>query len=281
MGKTQAGSGPGGRSYGDVALLADICRFGLVTAEQLTRLHVPTPHGLRSMQRRLKRLVEAGLLLRLRAHPTPRYGSAPHVFALAGPARAYLISQGIGVPVYFRPGEEHERAGNPLYMAHTLAVTEVLISAAVLAREVAAVSLRRLRTERELKHRPLRVAPDPTVPARTIAVIPDAWFQLHLAGVGTYSIALELDRGTEHVSRWTRKAHALAAWATGPYRTAFDTDNLTIAIATPAPARRDELADWIFEALTARGQPELAGLFLLTGVDVRATTPEELFFRPH
>ena len=268
-------------SAGDITLLQSVGRFGLITAEQLTRLHAPTPHGLRSVQRRLKRLVDAGLLLRLRAHPTPRYGSAPHVFALSSSGRSWVAGLGTPVPDYFRPSEERDKAGNVLYLAHALSVVDVLISAAALARDTQEVSLSRLKTERELKHQPLRVAPDPTAPEHTVAVIPDAWFQLRVSGVGAYSIALELDRGTENISRWRTKTAALAAWATGPYQEAFDTDNLTIAVVAPTPARRDSLAEWILAELTNRGQPDLRGIFLITCVDPVSTPPEELFFLPH
>lgn len=268
-------------STGDIALLESIGRFGVVTAEQLTRLHTPTPHGLRSIQRRLKRLVDVGLLLRLRAHPTPRYGSAPHVFALAQPGRGWVARLGIPVPAYFRPGEQRDEAANLLFVSHTLAVVDVLISAYEIARDVPAVSLGRLKTERELKHQPLRVAPDPAVPERTVAVIPDAWFELRVAGRPPVAIAVELDRGSEHQTPWRRKVAALISWATGPYKQAFQADNITIAVVAPTPDRVRDLREWTSQQIRESGvHPGLAEIFLFASVDPAEVPAEEVFFLP-
>ena len=95
-------------------------------------------------------------------------------------------------------------------------------------------------------------------------MIPDAWFRLCAAGEAPVSIALELDRGTEDQMVWRQKVAALAVWAIGPYRKAFATDNLTIAVVCPDVARRDVLAGWTMRELEARGHRELADIFLFT-----------------
>lgn len=134
-----------------------------------------------------------------------------------------------------------------------------------------------LLTARDLKHQPLRVTVDPASPARTIAVIPDAWFQLHVAGAGTYSIAVELDHGTEHRPRWQTK---VAAWAP-PAPTRRPLTPTTSPSPSSPPARRDALAGWTRQALTAYGQPELADIFLLSCADPATTPAEQWFFQPH
>ena len=70
-------------------------------------------------------------------------------------------------------------------------------------------------SERELKRNALRVRV-PSVAGgeeRDVAVIPDAWFQLSYRNQSPYSIALELDRGTEDQKVWRQKVAAYVAWA--------------------------------------------------------------------
>src|SRR5512144_3293351 len=93
----------------DRTILLALSRFHYLTAAQASRLLYPyLADDNRYMQRRLKRLVDAGFVLRLRRLPTPRYGQPPHVFTLARGGRRYLTRQGVVVPAYFRPAEEHQ-----------------------------------------------------------------------------------------------------------------------------------------------------------------------------
>src|SRR5512144_1412817 len=133
-------------------------------------------------------------------------------------------------------------------MTHRVAAVDVLLAAALLCRDYT-VSCPRLLTERQLRHRPSKVVLPAAHGIRLVAVIPDGWFQLRVATGDPYSIAVELDRGTEDQSAWRRKVAGYAAWAQGPYRTAFDTDNLTIAVVTPTRERRDQLRSWTATSL--------------------------------
>lgn len=79
----------------DAGILLAVSRFHYLTAAQASRLLYPRlSDDNRYMQRRLKRLADAGFVLRLRRLPTPRYGQAPHVFTLARAGRRYLRAQG-------------------------------------------------------------------------------------------------------------------------------------------------------------------------------------------
>ncbi len=97
-------------------------------------------------------------------------------------------------------------------MDHTLATIDVLIAAEVLCR-TAPVAMPRLLVERQLRTHPLRVAlpAGEGTPARLVAVIPDAWFELAVADHQPEPIAMELDRGIEDQKRWRAKVAALAA----------------------------------------------------------------------
>ncbi len=269
----------------DAAMLMALNRYQYLTAAQASRLLYPNLHdNNRYSSRRLKRLVDAGYVLRLRDMPKPMYGSPPHVFTLGRRGRQYLNSLGIETPTYYRPSEEGVKAFNRLYMQHTLAAIDVLVAAERLCQEQA-VSCPALRCERELKRSPLRVdvTPPPGSPSevsRRVAVIPDGWFQLSVSGQPPQSIALELDRGTEEQKFWRRKVAALVTWANGPYQDAFETDNVTIAVVAPTPVRRDQLRSWTVRELASRGWREDEQIFLFTSVDPVISGPSSFFFDP-
>jgi len=270
----------------DRAVLRALARYHYLTAAQGSRLLYPKlMDENREMQRRLKKLTDAAYILRLRALPTPRYGQAPHVFTLARLGRQYLTAMGVSVRPYYRPSEETRATQNNPFMEHRLAAIDVMIAVDCLCRDYP-VSCPRMLSERELKHDAVRVdvpqgERSATNITRRVAVIPDAWFQLSVGSQPPVSIALELDRGTEDQLAWRRKVAALALWAEGPYRDAFATDNLTIAVVTPNETRRDTLAGWTLRELEERALSHLADIFLFTAESPVTTTPLLFFFDPH
>jgi hypothetical protein len=164
-------------------------------------------------------------------------------------------------------------------MTHRLAAIDVMIAADRLCAENPSIRCLRMLSERELKRNPVRVQLQSLGggQARDVAVIPDAWFQLALGTDSPYSIALELDRGTEDQKVWREKIAAYVAWAAGPYMQAFETDNVTVAVACPDHRRVEQLMDWTMRELIARRSEEYAELFLFTDSSP-VTTPPERFF---
>ncbi|MFD5620848.1 replication-relaxation family protein [Streptomyces yangpuensis] len=264
----------------DRAILSAVNRLHYMTAAQVGRLLYPNAHDEnRYVQRRLQRLAEGGYLLRLRELPAPRVGSAPHVFTLADRGRQYLTGQGVRLAnPYYRPSEERRKAQDNPFMEHTLAAVDVLVAAEHLCRTDPRVTCTRLLPERQLKRMNVRVQLAGHDNSRAVAVIPDAWFELQVLDEPPIAIALELDRSTEHQKHWRRKIAALTAWAEGPYRPAFEADNLTVAVVTPSRQRRDQLADWTVQELQTIGRPNLADIFLLTEASPVTTSPEAFFF---
>ncbi len=232
----------------DLAILQVVGRFHYLTAAQLSRLLYPDNHDdSRYAQRRLKRLADAGYLVRLGTKPSPASGSVPYVFALSRRGRAVLAQHGIGVPFPDRPSDLAERARNRPCLEHTLAVIDVLIAAERLCQTHPGVRMPRLVTERELKALHMRVPvpplPGASGPARSMTVIPDGWFQLQVGTRRPTSIAVELDRGGRErqgvwQTRWRRKVAALCAWAEGPYAGLLQATNLTVAVVTPGQEER-------------------------------------------
>jgi hypothetical protein len=267
----------------DETMLCALARFHYLTTAQVSRLVYPNlSDENRYAQRRLKQLVDDQYLLRLRALPAPRYGQAPHVFTLGKRGRQYLEALGVRIRPYFRPSEETRAAENYPFMTHRLAAIDVLIAAECLCRDYP-VTCPQMLTERELKHTAVRVDVPPGPHAtetttRRVAVIPDAWFQLRVEHQPPISIALELDRGTEDQMVWRRKVAALALWAIGPYREAFATDNVTIAVVCPDGTRLDTLVAWTIRELSGRGLGDLADIFLFTAESPVSASPALFFF---
>jgi hypothetical protein len=269
----------------DQSILYALARFHYLTAKQANRLLYPnnhSDHG-RYVQRLLKRLVDADYVLRLRALPQPRYGQPEQVFTLARKGREYLHGMGISVEPYFRPSEERRVAENSPFMRHRLAAIDVMIAAQCLCRDVPGISCPQMLSERELKRGAIRVDIPPSPYGnsdgpRKVAVIPDAWFQLSVDGQNPTSIAVELDRATEDQKVWREKVAAYAVWARDPYKEAFETDNLTIAVVCPDDRRCSVLIDWTKRELKAREMDEYSQLFLFTAVSPVAVAPERFFF---
>jgi hypothetical protein len=269
----------------DQALLSALARFHYLTAKQAVRLLYPNNADPRARyaQKLFQRLTDGGYVLRLRALPKPKYGQDAHVFTLARRGWDYLRAMGITTVPYYRPSEERRASENSPFMRHRLATIDVLIAADRLSRELPHVLLLQLLTERELKRRALRVELPPgpysaDTGVRRIAVIPDGWFQLSISGELPYSIAIELDRGTEDQKVWREKVAAYVLWARGPYKEAFETDNLTIAVVCPNARRRTVLREWTMRELKAREQTEYAGVFVFTDALPVATPPRQFFF---
>jgi hypothetical protein len=270
----------------DEAILRALARFHYLTAAQASRLLYPKLlDANRYMQRRLKKLTDSEYVLRLRALPVPQYGQAPHVFTLGRRGRQYTTAAGVARRSYFRPSEEHRAAHNSPFMAHRLATIDVMIAAVSLCRDLP-VLCPQLLSERELKRGAVHVevppGPHSTGGAgKAVAVIPDAWFQLAVAGDAPISIAVELDRATEDQKVWREKVAAYAYWAEGPYQEAFETDNLTIAVVCPSNTRVSVLADWTMRELKSRNLSQLADIFLFTATSPVSASPAQFFFDAH
>ena len=268
----------------DRLVLLALNRFHYLTAAQLSRLLYPNLNDEnRYAQRRLKQLADSEYALQLRALPKPQYGQAPYVYTLARKGRTYVQGLGFAVEPYFRPSEEKRTTQNSPFMAHRLAAIDVMIAAERLSRDVPGLACPQMLSERELKRGAVRVDVPPRRHSnadgpRKVAVIPDAWFQLSINAEVPVSIALELDRGTEDQKVWREKVAAYVVWAGGPYKEAYETDNLTIAIVCPDDRRRTVLIDWTTRELRDRESEEYGELFLFTATSPVEVSPVRFFF---
>ena len=256
----------------DEAILQAVQRYGYLTSRQIQRLRYAA--GTTSyVQMKLKLLCERGLLSRFYPPRAGRAGSSPAVYHLAARGRRFLRMAGYSE---VRSGRRiTDETHSFLFLAHTLAVIDLLIAVELLARHGRRLYLAEVLTERELRQKPVRVAlPD----GSHTAVIPDGWIDLRLHGHRQVAIALELDRGTTDQARWRRKVSALLAWADGPYQRRFGTPSLTIAVvATSGATRAAGLLRWTEAELRRYDRAEDADLFRFTSLDPTCTVGPELF----
>jgi len=256
----------------DDAILRDLLRFHYLSNRQVCLLHY-SPRSLTYVQTKLKRLTDARYCQRIWLPRPSARGSAPSVYTLARKGLNYLREQGLDVPSRYHPSEQREHSY--LFLSHTLAVNDVLISAELFCRHEPRFELAATVHERELKRSPARVEDES---GASITVIPDAWLDLRIDGEFRVCLVLELDRGTEEQKAWRRKVRGLVAYANGPYQEAFGTRSLTIAVVTTSGVRRlIDLVRWTERELVELKHQQQSDLFMFTAVTPDAIVPSALF----
>ncbi len=262
----------------DDNILRALARYHYLSARQIVRL-LYSPGSLSYVQARLKVLCAAGYLRRCFLPRPSRTGSAPLVYALSRRSASLLTRQGIEARA--TSWRSASQAHSYLFLAHTLAVNDVLISAERLCQLNERFELSAMQHERDLKRRPTPVTLDDNL---TVGVVPDGWLDIrvHLPG-GDYQccLALELDRGTIQQRAWRQKLKALLAWSRGPYLNVFGTSALTIAVAcTTGPLRRQQLLSWTEAELRTLNREEDAALFRFCAESALQLEPETYFLGP-
>jgi hypothetical protein len=249
------------------------------TARQICRLHY-SAGSLTFVQTILKRLADAGYLRRLFLPRPARGGSAPSIYTLDRRGLNYLASVGYDVSRRYRPSDEH--AHSYLFLSHSLAVTDVLISAALLSSDAPQITIATMLHERDLKRRPIRARDRD---GKEIAVIPDGFLKFTVSGPAGeplgFAAALEIDMGTTEQAAYRRKVRGLVRANQGAFQKAFAVPMVTVAVlAIPGEARRTQLVRWTQAELQALGQRAEADLFRFTSMDPASAEPKAMFLGP-
>src|SRR5262249_42891733 len=157
-------------------------------------------------------------LIRLYIARPGELGKAPSVFTLGPTGRRHAASLGVRVPRRFRPGDVVSLS--PQHLAHSEAITDVLLSFDLLARHEARIQVPDLLHERflhELRFKvPVRTVHAVTGEIQTSApeVIPDAFVRV-VAQVGgktrRFPLLIEVDRDTEEQTAFREKIARLVA----------------------------------------------------------------------
>ena len=223
-------------------IIAALAEFDYLTAEQITRL-LYAPSSLSHVRKLLKSLVAGGFVFALG-------GKVVHLhtlYTLSGVGRTYALALGTSPRKRFRKGEEQEKGHNPYFLKHTIAVTDVLISARPLANAHANIELTRIITERELKRKIYVDIPD------KICIEPDASCEFLLTEdwhekpqTWRDFIHIEAYRYLPPVAwRFKQKIHGYVTYAlSGQHAALFNTAALSIAVIAVSKPMATTLKQW-------------------------------------
>jgi hypothetical protein len=208
----------------------------------------------------------------------------PRVYTLTATGATYAAALGVATARRIRPAEERDKARNVLYIQHTLAISDVLISAALLSATHPDIVLSRLYTERSLKRKIEVTLPD----NRTIYIEPDA--SVEFAVTETWHtppqtwqdfVHIEVYRHLPLMWRYKQKITGyVTAHDTGTHAALFHTQALSIAVFCATDYQAGTLKQWTEEALKELGRPDEGQRFFFRSIDVTSASPSELYLSP-
>jgi hypothetical protein len=263
-------------------LLVELAACDYLTASQAARL-LAKERSLTYIREQFRWLVSAGLALSLES----RFVTMPRVYTPTRKGREYAgLLCGISSDKRFRPSEERDKARNEYFITHTLAVTDVLIAARLLAKTIPGITLTRMFTEQALKRKIYVELPAPTghgtAQPRTIFVEPDASVDFLIQKTWQNFLHIEVYRNLPPAEwRFKQKIHGYVTYAiTGQHEALFHTPSLSIAVIAQTEQMATTLKQWIEEALQDMGQEEEGDWFFFCSLNPATVSPEEMFLAP-
>jgi hypothetical protein len=263
-------------------LLVELAACDYVTATQAARL-LEKERSLTYIRKQLRGLVAAGLAVSLES----RVVIMPRVYTPTKKGREYASMLVRPSPEKrFRPSEERDKARNELFIKHTIAVTDVLIAARLLAKRSPDITLNRMFTERQLRRQISVALPQParngTTQQRTISIAPDASVDFLINKTWQNFVHIEVYRNLPPAEwRFKQKIAGYVTYAvSGQHEALFQTPSLSIAVIAQTSQMAATLKRWTEEALQESNQPEHGELFFFTSINPATASPEELFLSP-
>lgn len=240
----------------DKKILHAVHDYRMLTREQVERLLFAPQAGQNhftktsKVRQRLKLLYQNKYLDRV---PLPvgnaAWGWQP-VYRLAH-GGAQLVASELGIDVndllYWGKGDDKDRRSTkvtPLFLAHALSITDVRI-AINLATQANGYLVEKWLDDALLKSQERKdyVTVSANGRSRSVAVIPDSYFVLHL-GDRRAHFFLELDRATMSNSRWGERVRAYLAYVqSGKYTERYQTKSLRILTVTTTEQRLQNLKE--------------------------------------
>jgi hypothetical protein len=204
----------------------------------------------------------------------------PRVYTLTSNGRKAASFLGKPLDTRFRPGEEKERGENSIFVAHTIAVTDVLIAARLLATRVPGIRLTRVLTERALK-RTIYV-PVAGTTQRHICIEPDGALDFVIQETEEDAVQdfiyVEVYRHHLNQERFQRKIQGyVTALVSGLHEQLFNTPAMAVAVIATSATLKDTLKQWAAEALVAMERQDAGDRFFFCSLAVTPTNPEALF----
>ncbi len=272
----------------DEELLLACARYQYLTVDQWRRFF-EDDGKLRYLQRRSRELAAQDSLIRLYITRPGGVGKAPSLFSLGPAGRRHVESLGIRVPQRFRRSDLTSLS--PKHLAHSEALTDVLLSFDLLARHDARIAIAELLHERFLFEQRFKV-PVRSVDAltgqiveRPMEVTPDAFVKVSAQttrGLRRFPILVEVDRDTEQQVVFREKIAKLSAFGTSEtYERLYAARSFNVAFFVRAPKRDPllrltEIMTWTERELRQRRLEHEAAAFSFCALDPATTPPAEL-----
>lgn len=254
------------------ALLLALARHHALTSQQAAILcfFTRTTPSYTYAHEHLLRLMRHGYI---RRQPSTEKG-IKDAFLLDERGKRYLAAMGVAVDE-----KTHHPPPQGLHLAHRLAVTSLLIQL-----ERTGYPILERRNEWQLS----RTAVPLTLPSgEKIHYAPDAWVRMLIEGT-EYSIAIELDRGTEDQKPWRRKVQEMVTFTTAdakgvyPFTRLFGVERLRFMIVAapgaigtvPPELRANNLHHWTELELRKLGMETWQRMFFIRPLDALAMDKE-------
>jgi hypothetical protein len=263
---------------GIAKIISCLAVFEYLTAAQLTRLGF-APSSIAYVRKALKALVEQGLVLALGG----RAVNLPLIYTLTGRGRKYTGEAGMPLESRFRPAEEQEKGHNVFVLRHTMAVTDVLISARLLSQTHPNIALTRMYTESALKRKIYVALPD-----RTLCLEPDASLEFQLTETRkeapkTWEDFFHIEVYRTHLAEWRfkQKIRGYVSYIeTGAHEALFQTPAFSLAVIAQTTELAGTLKRWTEDVLVSLDQPEQGERFFFCSLDPATATPTEMYLSP-
>jgi hypothetical protein len=257
-------------------IIADLADFHYLTVSQLLTLEEYKESSRSYVYKQVNELVAEDLALALPQQTVTQ----PRLYTLTSSGRRVAIQLGKAPYKRFRVGEERERGENGLFVAHTIAVTNFLIAARLLAKTVPAIRLNRMLTERELK-RTMYVTVQARTGERRICIEPDGALDFIVKDTWRDFCYLEVYRHHLNETRFQHKIQGyVTALITGLHEQLFQTSAMAVAIIATTDKLAGTLKQWTEEALVAMDRTDAGERFFFSSLNTATTSPEELFLSP-
>jgi hypothetical protein len=258
-------------------IISDLADFHYLTVSQLVTLEYKDTSRSYA-HKEVNELVAAGLVLAL-----PRQVvTQPRLYTLTAKGRRVATQLGKEPYKRFRVGEEQARGENLYFVAHTIAVTDVLIAARLLARTVPGIRLNRMLTEWELKRTNYVPVPgEGTTKQRKLCIEPDGALDFVIQDTWQDFCYLEVYRHHLNETRFQQKIQGyVSALVSGIHEHLFQTSAMAVAVIATTDKLKETLKHWAEEALVAMHRADAGDRFFFCSLNAASVSPKELFLSP-
>jgi hypothetical protein len=261
-------------------IINDLAEFHYLTISQLMTLEGYQESSRSYVYRQVNELVAEDYVFAL----PQQVVTQPRLYTLTSKGHRCASFLGKEPVKRFRPGEEKERGENGVFVAHTIAVTDVLIAARLLANTVPGIRLNRILTERELKRTiyvPVPAQPSQETTQRHICIEPDGAVDFTVKDTWQDFLYLEVYRHHLNKERFQRKIQGyVTALVSGLHEQLFKTPAMAVAVIATIDKLAGTLKHWSEEAVAAIERTDIGDRFFFCSMNTATTSPEELFLSP-